>query len=663
MLKPLRTISITFVVIAAAILFAAPPNSFAADSAPEWMRAAAREKLPEYPQDTVAVVLLDDGQTTVKPNGDVEFRRRRVYKLLRPEARSGRYGSVSAFFDNDTKIRLMKAWTIMPNGTEIEVKEKDAAELSLTSFEVFSDKRVKVIKFPEAIPGSVVGYELVQTRRPFTLDDLWGFQEEAPVHHSRFTLSLPRGWEFATLWANHDDQKPRVLGPNQYLWELMDSPAIETEPQMPPFSAVAIHMYLKYFPRDPAIRPKTTGSWKEIGSWDWSLIEPRRAATPPISQKVAELSSALPDRLDKIRALAEFVQQRIRYAAIEIGIGGYQPHPAGDVFANRYGDCKDKTTLLNSMLREIGINSFNVVVNTRRGITRPEFPSILFNHEILAIQLPDDIPAAQLYAIVTHPTLGRLLFFDPTNEHVSLGYLPSYLQDNYGLLVTPDGGELVSLPLLPPIANRLLRTASLDLSAAGNLTGEVKEIRWGGPAEQSRRQLLSTPPAKRAEIFEEILGASISSFTLTGSTVGNLENLQESLLLDYKFFAEGYAKRAGNLLVLRPRVVGAKGSNILAGKPRKYPIEFPEATRQDDQIDITLPPGYVVDELPDPVKAECAYGTYKSEVQVEGNKLHYKRTYEIRDIVVPTQKLAEVKDFFAQIAAAERSSAVLKRAN
>jgi hypothetical protein len=155
----------------------------------------------------------------------------------------------------------------------------------------------------------------------------------------------------------------------------------------------------------------------------------------------------------------------------------------------------------------------------------------------------------------------------------------------------------------------------------------------------------------------------LSNFTVTGASVGNLEKYDENLTLDYKFAVEGYAKSAGNLLVLRPRVVGAKGSNLLSGKPRKYPIEFREASRQDDDFEIMLPAGYVVDELPQAVKAECAYGSYKSEVKVDGNKLHYKRTYEINDLMVPTQKLNEVRDFFHQIAVDEGSSAILRRAN
>ena len=217
-------------------------------------------------------------------------------------------------------------------------------------------------------------------------------------------------------------------------------------------------------------------------------------------------------------------------------------------------------------------------------------------------------------------------------------------------------------PLLPPATNRLLRTATLSVNASGNLSGEVEELRWGGPAVDEREQFLTAAPADRQKVFEAFLGNSLTNFSLTSASIGNLEKYDESLTLKYKFAADGYAKSAGDLLILRPRVVGAKGWSILSGKPRKYPIEFTEATRQDDIFDITLPPGYVVDELPKPVDAECAYGSYKSQVLVANNVLHYKRTYEIKDVLVPTKNLDEVRDFFHQIAADERSSAVLRRA-
>jgi hypothetical protein len=543
----------------------------------------------------------------------------------------------------------------------MEVKEKEATERSLTSFEVFSDVRSKTLRFPEVKPGSVVGFEVVQRERPFLFEDDWMFQSQVPMRKARFTLELPAGWEYTSHWAHYAEQNPATSG-NQVVWQVQDVPGIEVEREMPPWHAVAARMDVKYFPRDPKMRARTTGSWKDLGLWYAGLTASSRESSPQMQKKVAEITTNAPDRLAKIKALAEFVQRQIRYVAIEVGIGGLQPHRAADVFAHQYGDCKDKATLMGAMLHEIGVESYYVLVDTERGIVAPAFPSTKFNHAILAIKLPDDVPTAGLYAMVNHPQLGRILFFDPTSEYTPLGYLPSSLQDNFGLVVTPSGGELLAMPLLPASTNRLLRTGTMKLSEAGNLDGTILETRWGAPAESRRAELMGIEPKLRAKLFEEFLGATLNNFTLTHASIGNLEQYDQTLTLNYSFVSSGYAKSAGDLLIVQPRIVGTKGWNILAGKPRKYPIEFKEATRQDDLFDITLPKGYVVDELPKPVKAECPYGTYKSEVQVNGNVLHYKRTYEITEVVVPTQKLDEVKDFFHQIAADEHSSAILKRA-
>ena len=632
-----------------------------ADTAPEWLRAAAHQTLPDYPKDTIGVVLLDEEQTTVKDNGDIETRHRLAYKLLRPEARD-KYGYAVVQFNNETKVSFFKAWTITADGKEMELKEKDAAEYSLTSFEVFSDARAKVIKCPAADPGSIVGYEYVQKNRPFAFESDWQFQDEIPTRRARFSLQLPPGWEFSDYWANSPKLQPQSSANNFYVWEVENVPAVEIEPAMPPFLSVASRMDIKYFPRDPALRAKSTGSWNDIGIWYANITAASRVPSPAVEQKVAELTAGISDPLKKMQVLASYVQQQIRYVAIEVGIGGLQPHAAADVFKHQYGDCKDKVTLMSTMLKLAGIDSYYVMIDTRRGIVNPDFPSTRGNHVIMAIRLPQEVPATNLYATVDDPKLGRLLFFDPTDEFVPLGYLPSELQQNYGLVVTPESGTLFLLPVLPPATNRLLRTATLTLGPTGNLSGDVNELRWGAPADDSRAQFAGSSPSDREKVVEKFLGAFLNNFTLTSASIDNLDKHDANLTLHYQFVVEGYAKTAGNLLILRPRVVGDKGSNILTGKARKYPIEFEGTTLQSDVFDITLPAGYVVDELPLPVEVKCDYATYKSNVEVKDNVLHYKRTYEINGVVVPTEKLPEVRDFFHQIAAAEKSSAVLRRA-
>ncbi len=637
----------------------------AGDSAPDWLRAAAQEKLADYPSSTKAVILLDETQITVQHNGEIYTRHRMAVRLLRPEARD-EWDSVAVDFDKDTKVLSLNAWTIEPDGRVISLGEKDAQIHGYLSDLAYADLKEMVLGFPDAYPGRVVGFESVQRDRPYVFEDDWWFQDQSPVRSARLILQIPSGWEFTTNWFNHPEVKPQTPAPNEYAWQVDDLPGVEIEPRMPPWRTVAGWMGLKYFPSDPALRAKSTGSWTDIGLWYDNLTKSRRDPTPEIQQKVSELTAGTNDTLQKIRLLTEYMQRNIRYFAIEIGIGGYQPHTAADVFAHQYGDCKDKATLLSAMLRAIGIESYYVIIDTHRGLVNSNYPSIDFNHVILAIKLPDTVNDPGLYSVIDDPKLGRLLIFDPTNEYVPLGYVPSYLQDSYALVVAPDGGHIEKIPLLPPSTNRLLRIGKLSLAADGNLSGEIQELRWGGPAADEREAFLEIEPSKREQIFDEFLAQSLNSFQLTGASLGNLDQYDKTLGLDYKFFASDYAKSAGDLLILSPRVVGDKYTGDLNlftidGKPRRYAIEFDEATLQTDSFDITLPTGYVPDGLPQPVQASCDYATYHSDTTVKDGVLHYRRTLEITDVLVPRDKLPEIHAFLQQIAADQTAAAVLKK--
>ena len=633
-----------------------------ADSVPDWVRAAAREPLPAtMPKDAKAVILYDEQVITVHDSGETEYLARRVSKILRHEGHDS-YSYVSVPFDNDTKILSLKAWTLPADGKEFEVREKDSIESSPYNGDLYDGLHLKTLEIPAAVPGNVIAYEYSQKQRPYIFDDTWDFQETVPVRRARFTVNLPPGWEFKTQWANHPEVREQKTG-DSYTWELQDVPAIEIEPHMPPWRVIAGRMGVKYFPSGAsAVRTRTSGSWTDIALWYAGLTTTSRQATPEIKQKVAELTANAPTTYDKIKALTNFMQRQIRYVAIEIGIGGFQPHPASTVFQYKYGDCKDKATLLSSMLHEIGVESFYVVAQIHRGIVRPDFPSPhSFDHMILAIRLPDDVKEGSLYAIVNHPQLGRLLIFDPTSEYTPLGYIPWFEQENYGLLVTPQGGELIALPLLPPATNRLMRTGKLSLSTQGDLTGDISEVRWGAPAVSLRQELLEVTPANRSKVIENFLGNFLNNFHLTSATIGNLEVMDDSLVVHYKFTVDRYAQSAGNLLLLKPRIIGSKEGAWDLSKDRKYPLEFREATIQTDDFEISVPPGYVADDLPSPADVKTTYGNYRSKIDLTDNSLHYQRFYELKKVYVPTIEFPDARDFFQVVATDEHASAVLRK--
>ena len=651
-------------VTASLLLWGAPP-ALAKDSAPAWLHDLAQAPLPAHDDDAVAVILLDDTEVTVQASGVIQTLHRQAFRILRPEARD-RLGGIGVPFDNDTKISYLKAWTITKDGRDLAVGDKDVIERGYLDAIEYTDMREKTLRFAEANSGSVIGYEYLQQNRPYTFEDSWEFQDSIPVKLAKFNLHLPPGWGYKATWFNHPEQAPQTSSSGEYAWQVSDLPAVHTEREMPPWRTVAGWMGIKYFPDDPAMRSKSAGSWSDIGVWYNGLTQTSRNSTPAIHQKVAELTTGITDPLAQIRALTEYLQRNIRYFAVEIGIGGYQPHNASEVFQRQWGDCKDKVTLLSAMLKEIGVDSYYVIVNDFREGVHPDYPSLRFNHVIVAIRLSANVSDASLYSVVNDPKLGKLLIFDPTNEYVPLGYIPYYEQNTYGLAVGPDGGQLISLPVAPGPSNRLLRTAQLSLSNTGALSGEVKELSWGSPAALSRSEYIRTQPAKRPEILETFLQNFLPDFSVTSAAVGNLDQYNSNFMLDYKFVSNGYARMAGNELLLRPRVLGDKYTYLLdlfaQDKPRQYGVEFESADRQDDVFDITLPDGYVLDGQIPAATASCDFATYTSKTELKGNVLHYVRTFQIQKVHVPKENLADLKDFLQKVAADQSMYVALRPA-
>ncbi len=589
---------------------------------------------------------------------------RRAYKILRPDGRE--YGTVFIpFVSPGQKINGLHGWCIPAQGKDYEVKDKEAVEIALPKVdgsELITDVRDKLIRIPAPDPGNIIGYEYELEEQPLVLQDEWIFQEASPGRENHYSLQLPPGWEYKASWLNHADVSPVQSGNNQWQWTVTDVKGIREEEDMPPMQGLRGQMIVSFFPRE-GILGKSFSNWHDMGTWYWNLETGRTSSSEEIRQKVKALTASAPTPIDKMRVLAEFVQHDIRYVAIELGIGGWQPHPAPDIFNHRYGDCKDKTNLFRSMLHELGIESYRVAIYTSRGAITPETPAYRgFNHEITAIELPAGLTDPSLVAITRHPKLGTLLFFDPTNELTPFGQIGGYLQANYGLLSTPDGGELIELPTQPSTMNSIRRTAKLILDSTGRLQGDVVEVRLGDRAWAERGLLRTvTKDSDRIKPIEDLLASSLSNFHVTKASLVNVQQTQLPFGFNYSFEAQNYAKNAGGLLLVRPRVLGVKAQAIMEAKdPRQFAIEFDGPVLDTDSFEITLPSGYEVDDLPPPVDADFGFASYHSKTEVKGNVIGYSRTFEVKELSVPVSKAEELKKFYRIIAGDERSTAVLR---
>ena len=647
------------VVPALAGLLLCSPALASKDSVPDWVKAAIAEAHGPYTPETSAVVLLDETKLTVGNDGKAVELHRHVVKILRPNGREE--GVIEIPYDKDTKILSLHVWSVGPDGHEYAMKDEEIADDGYPGGGgLYFDERFKIARAPGRDPGGVVAYEYEQRKAPYEHESTWYFQSDIPAFNQTFTLELPPNYAHVSVWAHHEPIAEIDLEHARYRWELPSTPAIDLErvPMHPSGAALESRMTVHYGPAGAASAP--LGSWQEIGEWFDGLSRDRLVATPEIAAKAAELTAGKTDFYDKAEAIGEFVQKQIRYFVITIGVGGFQPHPAGDIFRNRYGDCKDKATLLSAMLSSVGIHSAVMIVDDRRGVIDPEAPSLVADHAIGAIEIPKGYDSPRLRSVITAKTGKRYLVFDPTWEKTAFGQMEHNLQGSYGILMEGKDSQVVELPLLSPELNTVQRQAKFQLGADGSLKGDIVEKRFGDLSESSR-ELYATGDAKEQKTaLDRRLSQDFGSFNVSGFKVENVDALNKELTTSFNLTADRFGRNMGPLLMVRPRVLGLEGPTV-DHKPRKVPIDLRETMTAKDDFTIELPEGYAVDEIPDPVKLDLGFASYESSSKMDGNTLHYTRTYTVRQVTLPANRYADVQKLAAAIDADEQNHAVLKK--
>lgn len=624
---------------------------------PDWVKVAAAEKLPAYPADTRAIVLLEETALNVQPEGKSTNRVRRVVKILRPQGRE--YGEIDLPFNAESKVNYLHVWSIGPDGHEYAMKDNEIVERAWQNSGIlYDDVRFKSASAPGRDVNAVVAYEYDQKVPSYFSEDTWEIQESIPKVVERYTVHLPHGWEYKASWHQHVPVEETAT-PDGATWELHDEPGLDLRDvsAAPAWRSLCARSVISYF--GPGTT-RTSGDWRSIGAYYQQLAQDRAQPNAEITAKAQELIAGKTDFADRAQAIAEYVQHT-RYVGIEIGIGGWQPHAASAIFHSNSGDCKDKATLLAAMLSSVGIHSTWVMVDTRRGVVSPDLPSMFGDHMIAAIRLPDGYASDRLHAIVTARSGKRFLIFDPTWTYTPFGTLESNLQGGYGVLVDGRDSELIALPVLAPALNAVVRRATFKLAENGNLTGEVIERRSGDIAFRRRELFQEHSEKDQREEMTRTLGADLGDFTLGASTAENTAALTKDFVQRFDVTVPAYARQTGPLLLVRPRVIGRDSTNLDA-KVRIYPVDLHETRMITDDFTIEMPTGWVLDELPEPISLDLGFASYQSHTEIKGNSIHYGRTYTVSQVELPKEKYQALRDLVGQIEQDERSQVVLKKA-
>ncbi len=629
------------------------------DEAPAWLRQAASATVPTYGKDVHAVTLHNESRKTVEDDGRITTASYYAVRILTREGRD--YAQAREDYNNGSgKVKEMRAWLIRPSGEIRFYGKKETIDAALVNNDVYNEAREKIISArDEADAGCVFGYEIITEEREVHSQFVWPFQNFSPVLMSRVTVTLPQGWRAEGVPFNHDKIEPAVSG-STYSWELRNLPPVEDEPARPGLSRLIASVAINIHPptgKNTMLR--AFSSWKDVSRYATELNDPQAAYNEAITARARELTASAKTEFERIQAISRYAQN-VNYISIQMSVGrggGYRPHAAADVFNKNYGDCKDKANLMRAMLKSAGIESYPVIIYSGDpNRVRPEWPSPQqFNHAIIAIKVSDE---TQTSTIVKHPSLGRLLIFDPTDDDTPVGDLPDHEQGSFALIVAGDAGELMKMPVTPPEANRLERAVEAELGADGALTAKVSERSFGQAAVGERRFFKRAARPQYVKYIEGWVTQTAPSANVLKSEP-NDDARDGKFALDVEFKSPNYAQlMRGKLMVFKPAIVSRRSSVFLTEAKRKHPVVL-ESQAYDEIVRIKLPEGFDVDEMPDAVEVNQPFGNYAAKCEVKDGILIFRRALALKAATIPVEQYPSVRSFFERIRSVEQTPVVL----
>lgn len=654
----MRTLLIT---ILGLLILATPVAAAPGDETPSWVQQAVSMKVPTYDKDVPAVVLVSELSTSVSPDGKTNEVLNYAVRILRREGREYAYGRVG-YIPDSSKVKEFRAWLIRANGETKRYGKDDTVDVAAQLNDVYNEYRYKRIDGDEdADAGAVFAYSYTLEDKSIFTQSQWSFQHFLPVVNSRYTLTLPEGWRADALTFNHPKIEPKVNGTN-YSWELSNLPPVPYEPLSPSLTDLVPRLAVSYYPPANAqLSIKTFSNWGEVAAWMAELEDPQVIVDDALARKAMELTALAKTEFEKIRAIAHYVQS-IQYISIQTGVGrggGYRPHASNEVFAKAYGDCKDKANLMRAMLKVVNIVAIPVsIYSGDANYVRAAFPSPQqFNHCIIAVKVSDETQAG---TIIKHPRLGRLLIFDPTDEQTPLGDLDFDMQGSLALIDSKEETELVRMPVTSAEVNHLERVATFELRADGGISGKIQDQAKGQTAARIRTDYKKLSKPDFTRMIERWLTSGATSARL--SKMEPSDNTAEGqFTLNVEFSADNYGQlMQDRLMVFKPVVVSRREGLALTAPKRMHPVVLGN-NAYSETVKVQLPAGFTVDELPDPVKIQTAFGSYVTSYEVKGTELVFKRQLSQTKTTIAAADYEMVRKFFESIRAAENAPVVLAR--
>ncbi len=585
----------------------------------------------EYPNANSIIIESIDSSVYNEDGSEVQY----SYSLVKPITPQGMKDESISELSYDTqmfKLEILYAAVIHPDSTVDFVPDSSiidqVASEGMAQVDIYwTNLRKKIIHFPQLNSGDAVAmaykYTMIKPYFEGVINGSAGFQATEPIHINRSVNLVPKAKAGEIHYKILNDKKGWVKFSEYdtgeyraFVWEADSTPALVMEAGMPP---PTLFIPLVMF---------SNVNWKELSHKAWEITEPPMKITDPeLKNTVKALAETCKTEYDTIRTIGLWVAQNIRYIGLSMGgKEGITPHDVNETFKAQCGVCKDKAALAVAMLREAGVDAYNVLTNPVGHVVY-DIAVQQFNHQIVMAKMKN----------------GKEIIIDVTDD-ICKDLLPGYYSKKGYLVLSKEGRDLKYFPVIPPDKNLGTIDIQSKIDGDGNLRSTVT-ITGDGLYDEVLRQLgqyLEKEDQKR--FFRQLITQIDPNAVLVD---GSIEPQPASELgipakITIKYKVPEYAVVAGDFLLLSiPAATHIFDvlANVLGEytklQNRHYPVRFMYTFGVDVNEKIELAQEYEPKSIPQETKIQNKYLAYNMNYDFEGKIVDFKYTLRLNDIDIP----------------------------
>lgn len=621
------------------------------------MKAAVVEKDADAEALFWEVKLLDEMDGNVPRTVIKHYVRIKVFTERGRESQS----KVDIPYLGNWRVQDIAARTIKADGSIVELKKDDVFERTL---EKSNGLKVKAKSFamPAVEPGAIIEYRWKEVRNDRLANYIrLYFQRDVPAHLVKYylkPLSLP-GFPFG-MRAQTFNGSPQPFVKEKdgfYSITMNNVPAFREEPRMPPQDSVRPWM-LVYYSEETNLQGDAF--WTSFGKKVYEENKSRMKASDEIKQTAATIISDATTPEAKLERLFEFCRAKIKNVNDD----------AAGLTAEQREKYKENKSPSDTLKRGMGTGydidmlfaSLAIAAGFEARVANLADRSDIF----LDRGFPDE------YFLRTYDIAVRVgdgwRFYDPASTYVTHGMLRWQEEGQEALLSDPKQPTWISTPMSPPTASKVKRKATLTLSEDGTLEGDAHIEYYGHMGVERKEWDDDDSPAQREETLRESIKNRMSTAELTNIKIENVTDPIKPYTYSYHVRVPGYAQRTGKRLFLEPAFFQHGLAPLFSSSGRKFDVYFNFPWSEEDEVTITLPAGFALDnpDAPAPFDSGEISGYAPTLASLDGGKaLLFKRKFFFGGksaIIFPVDGYSRLKAYFDVLHKSDAHTVTLKQA-